>query len=51
LAAIQEAFGLLQQLIDGGASFAQINKAKNHLSKLQNTLSKSIDAAIVKALV
>jgi hypothetical protein len=38
-------------LIEGGASFAQINKAKTHLSKLSTTLSKSVDAALVKALV
>jgi predicted nucleic acid-binding Zn-ribbon protein len=51
LAAIKEAFGLLQQLIDGGSSFAQIQKTKSHLAKLQNVLSRNIDAALVKALV
>lgn len=51
LAAIKEAFGLLQTLMEGGSSFAQISKAKSHLAKLQSALSKSIDAAIVRALV
>lgn len=51
LSAIQEALTVLDQLNEGGASFAQIKKAKTSLSKVQRVLSKNTDAALVKALV
>lgn len=51
LAAIQEALVVLDQLNEGGASFAQIKKAKASLGKVQRVLSKNTDAALVKALV
>lgn len=42
---------VLDQLNEGGASFAQIKKAKASLGKVQRVLSKNTDAALVKALV
>jgi hypothetical protein len=51
ISAISECFELLQTLLDGGSSLAQVNKAKTAMTKLQKKLKTGIDATLVKALV
>lgn len=51
LAAIQEALGILNTLIEGDVSLVQVKKVKTTMQKVQSKLHKSADSALIKALV